>query len=80
MKIHLHLFSDTGSAITSDTYEFDHDPDAMACYLEGRAALEASYAAVDDDEPAPLTPPAPEPEHPPRVAFGKQVAAREHGE
>ena len=46
MKVNLELTTDTGARITGDEYSFDHDPDAMACYLEGRAALEAAYEAL----------------------------------
>ena len=80
MIIHLELTSDAGVRITGGEYSFDHDPDAMACYLDGRAALETSYEALEDDpEPEPAPAPAPEPEPGPAPrAFGRTIGAREH--
>ena len=85
MKVNLELTTDTGARITGDEYSFDHDPDAMACYLEGRAALEAAYEALEDDPepvaaPVPVADPKSAPQPAARVAYGRQVAAREHTE
>ena len=94
MKVKLELSTDTGLRITGDTYSFDFDPDAMQCYLTARNSLQLAYEVLED-HPEPVAAPEPVPvdgvqqqepvpdvghQQAPRVAYGRQVTAREHTE
>ena len=88
MKVKLSLESNAGETLLVAPYEYhgDDEPEALRLYMVAYDAMEAAYGDADDadDEPEPepaVAAPvqAPEP-HKSATAFGRTIAAREHGE